>query len=325
MAFNSLAALLVAAAREGLPPAATILDLGNQRFKAKSEVLQRIQTSFVSSNSSLIKPQILRSLMTLPPKEAEGRVADFYRALGFRSYQAIDVNANFGSQMMDLNRLLVEDYGFTERFDLVVNNGTGEHIFNQAAVFKNMHDACAAGGLMLHIMPFVNYQNHGFYSFHPVLYCDIAEANAYRIEAIGVGSHSGDLRVLCGGMQSDLLLREIFPLETVRRSIRGVGHRPLPLRQRLRRTVTQLLGRTAPVAPWQRLERVVAQLLADTARADDTKFPNLLVFALLRRDRDGPFQVPFQGKYVGAIQNEEIRAAYAPRGPRSAASEIGTP
>lgn len=312
MSFNSLSALLVAVARERLGDAPTAIDLGNQRLKPSPAMLQKLCDHFAARPGVQVDQLRLRALVDLPAERALGSVRLFYEALGFGDYQAIDVNENFGSVMMDLNRLLVEDYGYGRQFDLVINNGTGEHVFNQYAVFRNIHDLCRDGGLMLHIVPFVNYLNHGFYSFHPALYCDLAEANGYGLEGVGIGVHSGQAQLLAGTAMSALLPRSEFPLETVRRSIRGVAHRRPPLTARARRFAARLLGRSQVVdRPWETLERLVLNTLAETARSDDTRLPNILVFALLRRRGKAPFRIPFQGKYAGVIDDAEIRSTYA--------------
>jgi len=97
----------------------------------------------------------------------------FYESLGF-SYLALDVNENMGSVIVDLN-----ETGHTYRADLVTNNGTSEHIFNQAAIFQNAHDMST--DLMIHILPFTPWLNHGFYNYNPILFRDLAFANDYEI------------------------------------------------------------------------------------------------------------------------------------------------
>jgi len=44
-----------------------------------------------------------------------------------------------------------------------------------------MHDHAKPGGLMLHGMPLSGWIDHGFYSFNPTLYWDLAAANGYQI------------------------------------------------------------------------------------------------------------------------------------------------
>lgn len=71
-------------------------------------------------------------------------------------------------------------------YDVVINNGTAEHIFNIGQVFESMHRATKIGGVMIHEAPFVGWVDHGFYSLQPTLFYDLARANNYRIELIGV-------------------------------------------------------------------------------------------------------------------------------------------
>lgn len=119
--------------------------------------------------------------VTLKKASSQPQTEAYYRALGFSTYEAIDINSRFGSHVMDLNLDLARHYGFSRRYDLVVNVGTSEHIFDQAAVLRNAHNLAADGGLMLHIVPFTGYTNHGFYNYQPNLFYDLAAANGYAI------------------------------------------------------------------------------------------------------------------------------------------------
>lgn len=160
----------------------------------------------------MLNPLAQRLIQSLPvPKD--GRVAElgfqtwtkpdntkvsaeeFYKALGWSVYQAYDISNKWGARQVDLNYLPSGANGGTPMglFDLVTNNGTGEHIFNQASVFQWAHDLCKPGGVMLHILPWVGWLNHGFYSFHPIIFRDLAEANGYRLESLFVGERNGRL------------------------------------------------------------------------------------------------------------------------------------
>lgn len=77
----------------------------------------------------------------------------------------------------DLNKPFTLD----EKFDVVINHGTAEHIFNVANVFRVIHNSCAVGGLMIHEAPFTGWIDHGFYNLQPTLFWDIAAVNAYEI------------------------------------------------------------------------------------------------------------------------------------------------
>jgi hypothetical protein len=78
-----------------------------------------------------------------------------------------------------------------EPFDVVINHGTAEHIFNIAQVFRTMHDACADGGLMVHDAPFTGWIDHGFYCLQPTLFYDLAAANCYEVVRVAIHTIEG--------------------------------------------------------------------------------------------------------------------------------------
>lgn len=106
---------------------------------------------------------------------------DWYISVGFDRYLAIDVNTERDAVAMDLNLDIGHAYGFRDQFDLVTNNGTGEHVFNQYMLFKNAHDLCRTGGFMIHVLPFYRWVDHGFYSYHPNLFPCLAHQNSYEM------------------------------------------------------------------------------------------------------------------------------------------------
>lgn len=132
-----------------LPPKKRVIEFGNQRYTADRQ--------FSSTE-------------------------DFYKSLGFE-YLALDVNENMGAVICDLNKT-----GHSYRAELVTNNGTSEHIFNQAACFQNAHDMSES--LMLHILPFTPWLNHGFFNYNPILFRDLAVANDYEMVFTAVANRS---------------------------------------------------------------------------------------------------------------------------------------
>jgi len=78
-----------------------------------------------------------------------------------------------------MNKNLAKDYDFHEKFDLVTNFGTTEHICNQGNVFENMHDLCNINGIMIGIVPFQGALNHGYFNYQPLFFEHIALANDY--------------------------------------------------------------------------------------------------------------------------------------------------
>ena len=118
-------------------------------------------------------------------------VKQFYEVLGFRKYLAIDVNTDKDAIALDLNNVVYDK--FNEKFDLVTNNGTSEHIFNQNSVFTNIHNLCNVGGYMIHVLPCTGWVDHGFYNYNPNMFTAIAEQNNYNIEWTGFGVTNADI------------------------------------------------------------------------------------------------------------------------------------
>ena len=83
----------------------------------------------------------------------------YYESLGCKDYVAIDVNEAMDAVIADLNEPVW--HAVKRRFDLVTNNGTGEHIFNQHHVFRNTH--VLSNRYILHclpMLPWVNVEPH---------------------------------------------------------------------------------------------------------------------------------------------------------------------
>lgn len=102
-----------------------------------------------------------------------------YQALfDFRNYTAIDLlPPNDYRVQQDLN--LPFDLG--KRFDVCINDGTTEHVFNQANCYKAIHDHTAPGGVMIHWTPCLGWVDHGLYNVQPGFFHDLATANGYEV------------------------------------------------------------------------------------------------------------------------------------------------
>ena len=92
-------------------------------------------------------------------------------------YSAIDPGTPGSRFQFDLNLPVP----VTEQFDLTMNIGTAEHIFNVYQFFKTAHERTLTGGLMMHSSPFTGWPDHGFFNFQPTFYFDLARSNRYEI------------------------------------------------------------------------------------------------------------------------------------------------
>ncbi|NBB83197.1 MAG: hypothetical protein GVY28_07295 [Alphaproteobacteria bacterium] len=92
-------------------------------------------------------------------------------------YEAIDFHGTELAHKFDLNQPIPLE----GEFDIVLNIGTAEHVFNVFQVFKTIHEKTAAGGLIIIAAPFQGWVDHGFYNFQPTFFFDLAAANQYRL------------------------------------------------------------------------------------------------------------------------------------------------
>jgi hypothetical protein len=116
----------------------------------------------------------------LPNVNSEHTADDVLGQLGYK-ITSVDVSPWEGATIQhDLNYQIPQT--FIGKFDLVMDNGTLEHIFNYPIALKNAMQMVREGGqLMLHT-PVNNLCGHGFYQFSPELfYRALSPANGFQI------------------------------------------------------------------------------------------------------------------------------------------------
>lgn len=314
MSFTPLMMKLVAALVDDLPPNPTVIELGNQTFdptirgtltKDEDRIFPLVLRFLERRGKPFDKAKLLE-IMALSPEAQKPHTATYYKALGFSSYDAIDVNSVYGSMIMDLNVDLRERYGFNKTYDLVTNNGTGEHIFNQYTVFKNAHDLTKVGGVMLFVLPFYNWMNHGFFNFNPLLFADLAAANGYEIVRMSVACPVGQEVTASEARVSDAEMRLSWQPSTDALSLEDFQKRgaikPRTPRNMAGMALRALTGRDVG-GQGSKLPGVVEKLAE--------RVSNINVVAALRKTTNAPFAVPLQGMYSGAnVEGSELRARY---------------
>jgi len=108
-----------------------------------------------------------------------------YEALGI-AYNCVDVDGRSGTLALDLN-FDAAPAEHQNRYELVTNHGTSEHILNQYNVFKMMHDFAKPGGVMVHAVPFTVHLEHGFFNYQPNFFEALARYNSYETFGLWVG------------------------------------------------------------------------------------------------------------------------------------------
>ncbi len=108
---------------------------------------------------------------------------DIFSLFGAKEIIAIDVNNYEGAQIIhDMNQPIPE--ALVSSFDVVLDGGTLEHVFNFPVGLQNAAQMVCLGGSFLAITMANNFCGHGFYQFSPELfYRFFCPKNGYALES----------------------------------------------------------------------------------------------------------------------------------------------
>jgi SAM-dependent methyltransferase len=123
----------------------------------------------------------------------------YYEKAGVELYLAFDLSGRNGSFKIDL----CKNHDFIPQFDIVTNYGTMEHVNDQYHAFRNMHDLCVKGGVMLHGFPIIgHWPNHGRYYYSLPFVYELARCAKYHVIAVA--------QAPCYGHDSDRSDRDLI-------------------------------------------------------------------------------------------------------------------
>lgn len=165
-----------------------VLTLGNQDIWFSYSALEEM----ARENKIPLKklPDILLSLK--PDLRERGYISSrcFFEELGFSQYESMDVSGYEAvNHIFDLNESEVPEH-LLERFDVIVDGGTVEHVFHVPNALKNLYKMLKKGGRIVHLSPTSNYIDHGFYMFSPTLFWDYYTANRFEINKFHLIAHT---------------------------------------------------------------------------------------------------------------------------------------
>jgi len=106
---------------------------------------------------------------------------ELFEGLGLGTPVSLDVSDYEGARcLFDLNADELPA-ALQSAFNLVVNGGTLEHVFNVANALTNISRIVRPGGAVLHAFPVNNWVDHGFYQFSPTLAFDYYDAAGFEV------------------------------------------------------------------------------------------------------------------------------------------------
>ena len=130
-------------------------------------------------------------------EDAPWRFEHLLRLLGAQTVESCDASPYEGASIVhDLNQPVALE--LHRCFDLVVDAGTLEHVFNFPVAMRNCMEMVREGGHLIVASPANNYLGHGFYQFSPELFWRVlSPANGFRVERmVAVVDDGGRSRLL---------------------------------------------------------------------------------------------------------------------------------
>lgn len=167
-------------------PACRILDLGSSNLYCAEA--QEIQQFILNYNPRADRHEVDRVANKLAAGSAyipnkggtnEAFVGELFEAAGME-YLSFDIAPGYKTMVLDLNRESLPRR-YQRHFDLVLNVGTTEHVFNQLNCFKLVHEATRQGGFMCHLLPASGHLNHCYFTYTGRFFFDLARFNEYDL------------------------------------------------------------------------------------------------------------------------------------------------
>lgn len=184
MAISALEYLVVSTLRDNgaLPPKPRVLEFGESNWYGdvsldyfKQGIDKYVQDP---AERAAVRLELDQSLAAQRPNMDYEVARIWFRALfDHSSYASIDPGTPSSTHRFNLT----QPVPLQERFDITINFGTAEHIFNIHQFFKTVHDLTVEGGLMIHTAPCTGWVDHGFFTLQPTLFYDLAQANGYDV------------------------------------------------------------------------------------------------------------------------------------------------
>lgn len=163
------------------------------------------RTLTVGRQGLFVGPRRLRELLARhgrrpPPGDLGPSVEPLLRALGAREIVAMDISPYEGADRLhDLNAPVPEE--LHGRFDLVLDAGSLEHIFNVPVAMRGYMEMVAVGGHLIIAAPANNYCGHGFYQFSPeFFYRALSPENGFAVDRVQMCENDVEFADLAPGM-----------------------------------------------------------------------------------------------------------------------------
>jgi len=148
-----------------------------------SQALELVDSARVSMGLSWKEIMMAELGNQILPESPLRTAKKYFQSLGV-FHVSIDLNGNDGAEKLDLSKPLLQFRPEWDGiFNIVTNFGTSEHIERgQWQTFRNMHDLCKDGGVMIHMVPLTgNWHKHSHYYYTKQFFTELTAACGYTM------------------------------------------------------------------------------------------------------------------------------------------------
>lgn len=146
------------------------LTLGRQNLYVDDKTLKNLAREFNIGKPALLEYKSLYSEEFL----RQFLIAEEITSLDYSDYEGADINH-------DMNLPIPEH--LEEKYDVIIDGGTLEHVFNFPVAISNCMRMVKSGGRLFIFTPTNNQMGHGYYQFGPELFFrTFCASNGFKIE-----------------------------------------------------------------------------------------------------------------------------------------------
>lgn len=161
-----------------------VVEIGSQEIHIKKEDLADLYEQ-IGLDKKLLDSHLNINNWPNHPRES---AKSFYKDIGINDYTSIDLNGELNSIPLDLNNELT-DKSLFNKFDLVTDFGSAEHVFNISECYKTIHKMAKVNGII--IICQTVFKGNGYFYFDRSFLEGIAAANKYKILYSGYNIRTG--------------------------------------------------------------------------------------------------------------------------------------
>lgn len=150
-----------------------VLMIGRQSLTIKPDEIRKLSQLFIDRN---LKRDLLQLRLG-----SDVYAEELFYMLGAENVESMDRTNYEGATIIhDLNLSIPEQ--LKEKYDIVLDGGSLEHIFNVPVALKQCMEMLKVGGHYIGFIPCNNYTGHGFYQFSPELFLRVfSSENGFEI------------------------------------------------------------------------------------------------------------------------------------------------